>query len=455
MTDYLPQIMETMNDGLFLVGPEGLILLVNRSLEELTGFDKAELIGQPCDMFLCDACPESPTGTGAGDGCGLLNGRHHGPHKRRCTIAAKDGARIQVMKTSSTLTNSQGEVVGVIETIADLSELTKRDQLIEELSRLASRPLGFVSLLGHGQTIRRLRLQIEKTARSEEPILVTGPSGVWKWQAVEAIHALSLRGDGPLVRINCASIDRSDLDRELFGQARNNGTGRPYTGRIEAAHGGRVFLEEIEHLPLVCQLKLSRFLRTGLVERVGQDHGPETGAPVDALVIASVNCDLSALVRRKQFRKELLDQISAVTLDIPSLADHIEDLPRLVEAMISRINRRTGKRITGLSRRALELCQTHIWPGNLRELEATLDYGALTLDEGLIHAEHLPSTMLDQPVDDSPDQEDNPEKTALVAALKKAHGNQSQAARILGVSRVTIWNRMKKYRVDLKKVIQD
>lgn len=444
-----------MSDGLSLIGPDGRIMLVNRSLEEMTGFDKAELIGRPCDMFLCDACPDSTVESGSGGGCGLLTGGRQGPRKRRCTIAAKNGARIPVMKTSSTLTNSQGEVVGVIETIADLSELTKRDQLIEELSRLASRPLGFVSLLGHGQTIRRLRLQIEKTARSEEPILITGPPGVWKWQAVEAIHALSLRGDGPLVRINCASVDRADLDRELFGQIRSNGTGRHYTGRIEAAHGGRVFLEEIEHLPLVCQFKLSRFLRTGLVERIGQEQGPDRGAPMDALVIASVNCDLSALVRRKQFRKELLDQISAITLDIPALAEHIEDLPRLVEAMISRINRRTGKRITGLSRRALELCQAHIWPGNLRELEATLDYGALTLDEGLIHAEHLPSTMLDQPVYDAPDQDDDPEKTALVAALKKAHGNQSQAARILGVSRVTIWNRMKKYRVDLKKVIQE
>jgi len=269
---------------------------------------------------------------------------------------------------------------------------------------------------------------------------------------------LGRRKDGPYIQVNCAALNESLLESEFFGHVKGAFTGayRHREGRFEAAHGGDVFLDEIGDVPLSMQVKLLRVLETKQFERVG-DHRPVS---VDIRLIAATNRDLEKLVRENRFREDFFFRINVIPIHLPPLRQRMEDVPLLVEHFIRQLRSRSGKAITGLSPDAMQLLMSYSWPGNVRELKSVLEYAFVIAEKGPLRPDHLPATFArregdpcPRPLADAHPREEDDERTALVEALRQAGGNQTRAAMILGISRVTVWNRMRKYGIDLKRVI--
>lgn len=449
---YWKEIMNTMNDGLVIIDPNGTIRLVNSALERLTGYPREELLGRSCSIFKCDVCEAART-KGRGKWCLLFD--LGSTNMKRCLIARKDGCYVSVFKKASVLKDEKGRVLGAVETLTDISEIDKRDQKIEELSRLIDTDEGFHGLIGKSPVMRKVFMIIEKAAQSDAPVIIYGDSGTGKELAARAIHELGRRKEGPYIQLNCAALNESLLESELFGHVKGAFTGayRHRQGRFEAAHGGDIFLDEIGDVPISIQVKLLRILETKQFERVG-DHNPMFA---DVRIIAATHRDLSALVLDKRFREDLFFRINVIPIHLPPLRDRMEDIPLLVGSFIKQLRLKSGKGIRGMSHEAMNLFMRYHWPGNVRELKSSLEYAFVIAEEGLIEPEQLPAhigmdshnacLMQGQQLDSSG------EKKALLDALLAAGGNQSKAARILGISRVTVWNRMRKYGIDLRKTV--
>jgi two-component system, NtrC family, response regulator HydG len=446
------EIINTMNDGVVLISPDGIILMANRALEEISGYRREELLGRSCLVFHCDVC-EVVRSEGKGHWCELFDVGH--AHGKSCFLMRKDGSYVHVLKNASLLRDAEGNVLGAVETVTDISEIDKREERIQQLSRLLDENVSFHGLVGRSSQMQKVFALVQKVAQSDAPVIILGETGTGKELVAHAIHTLGKRRDGPYIQLNCAALNEALLESELFGHVKGAFTGA-YShreGRFEAANGGDIFLDEIGDVPLSIQVKLLRTLETKEFERVG-DHRP---IKVDVRIITATNRDLERLVAQGKFREDFFFRINVIPIHLPPLRERLEDLPLLVAHFLRQLQARSGKEISGLSAAAMELFLNHHWPGNVRELRSVLEFTFVTAEKGLIHPEHLPAPMMrpreprqgevQRRNDSIPD-----EKTALLEALAHCRGNQSQAARLLGVNRVTVWHRIKKYGIDLKEL---
>jgi PAS domain S-box-containing protein len=458
---YWKKIINTMNDGLTLVGPDGTILMVNNAFEQMTGYRSDEVLGMPCTMLKCDAC-ESSLKEKSDVWCTLFEQGREDMKRCHCHIMKKDGGYIPVLKNASVLKDDQGMLIGAVETITDISEISRLDQEVNKLSRQLDADGGFQGMIGKSDAMCKVFDVIRKAALSEAPVIIYGESGSGKELVALALHRLGHRKDGPFVQLNCAALNEALLESELFGHVKGAFTGayRHRPGRFEAAHGGDFFLDEIGDIPMSVQVKLLRVLETGQFEHVG-DHQPISA---DVRIIAATNRNLEELIAREQFREDFFFRINVIPIRLPPLRERTEDIPLLVNTFIRHLQKSTGKTITGLTRAAMEHFMTYHWPGNIRELKSALEYAFVIAENGLINCDQLPPRLADRSskpqtspsetpgVSGSrPRKIDSDEKKALIEALRQTSGNQSQAARLLGVCRVTVWNRMRKYGIDLKR----
>jgi PAS domain S-box-containing protein len=452
-TQHWYRIIDTMNEGLMLVGPEGTILMVNRSFGQLTGYTAEELIGRSCKLIGCDACESMLTAEGGGV-CKLFLPDQEELRRCRCAIIRKDGSLLPALKNASVLRDEQGNVLGAVETITDLREIDRLDQKVEILARRLG-DCEHHGIIGASPAMGKVFQLIEKAAHSDSPIIIYGESGTGKELVARAIHEQGRRKDGPYVQLNCAALNAALLESELFGHVKGAFTGafRHRMGRFEAAHGGDLFLDEIGDIPMPVQVKLLRVLETRQFDRVG-DHHPVS---VDVRIISATNKNLVELIAEKQFREDLFFRINVIPIYLPPLRQHKEDIPLLVTSFIQRLRRISGKPIAGLTAGALNLFMDYGWPGNVRELKSALEYACVVAEAGSIDIEHLPPQFTPPWAPACPGaaaMDGSPEKNALIDALRRSNGNQTRAARLLGINRVTVWNRMRKYGVDLKKVLQ-
>lgn len=454
------RIVNTMNDGLMLVGPDGRIKMVNQAFEQFTGYTSEEILGQPCTMLGCDACEVVLGGEGGG-WCSLF--AEEGEMKRcRCTIRKRDGSLLPALKNASVLRDETGKTLGTVETLTDISELDRLEDQVHQLSQRLEKEDSFFGLVGVSPAMQRVFEMIQKAALSDAPVIVYGESGTGKELAAQAIHKLGPRKDGPFIRFNCAAFNEALFESELFGHTRGAFTGahRNRVGRFEAAHRGDIFLDEIGDIPLSIQVKLLRVLESKQIERVG-DHEP---VDIDVRIISATNQNLKELIAGKLFREDLFFRINVLPIQLPPLRSRTGDIPLLIRTFIQRLREKTGKDINGLSREAMERVMKYPWPGNVRELKGALDYAFIIAERGLIRPEHLPPDLqgtenagpgihegLPRPASRPPTEN---EREELIRALREAQGNQTLAARILGINRVTVWNRMKKHGINLKKVME-
>ena len=447
---YWKAVVDTIQEGVMIVDPGGAIVAVNQALSELTGFNADELIGRSCATLNCATCRAKRDQEGH-HWCSLFEqGRMN---KQRCAVLRRDGRYVQVLKNASVLKNESGEVIGAVETLTDISGLLERDTAIEAFRRELSGRDTFHGMVGRSAAMQRVYDLIDNAADSDAPLAIYGESGTGKELVARAVHEQGKRSDRPYIKVNCAALNEALLESELFGHVRGAFTGahQGRTGRFEAANGGSIFLDEIGDLPMLTQVKLLRVLEEKVIERVG-DNQP---IPVDVRIITATNRNLEAMVSEGSFRQDLFYRINVIPVRIPPLRERIEDVPLLAESFFRTLQLKSGKDIRTISRQAMDLLMAYAWPGNVRELRSSFEYAFVTCQTTSIVPEDLPSSLCTtlpmrgeqgrttarRPTENREERK----KQELVAALREAGGNQSRAAEILGISRVTVWNRIKRY----------
>ena len=287
---------------------------------------------------------------------------------------------------------------------------------------------------------------VEKVAPTDATVLVLGESGTGKELLARSLHQLSSRREHRFMAINCAAIPENLLESELFGYEKGAFTGaaKQTPGKIEAASGGTLFLDEIGDMPAALQAKLLRFLQERVVERVGG----RKEIPVDVRVISATHKDLHDLIRSGEFREDLYYRIGEVTISIPSLREREGDALLLARVFLERISKQQGKQGHTFSKDAMAAIENYSWPGNVRELENRVK-------RAVIMAEHRQITAKDLELGgDSPDElatfnlreiRDRADRQAIVRALNHVGGKISQAADLLGISRPTMYDLLRKF----------
>ena len=439
-------IFETLMDGVLVVDPMGKIIAVNPAAERLTGYNSGELVGKSCRILDCTGCEIFGKGP-AEQWCGLY--ARGDVRAKKCLITNKDHRTVNVIKNATILRSKEGDVIGAIETLTDMSEIVRQQQEIVTLRKSLKMDEGYHGIRGNSHTMQDLYELIDNVAQTESPVMIHGESGTGKELVARAVHEAGQRNTKPFIKVNCAALNENLLESELFGHTKGAYTGADRTriGRFEASHGGTIFLDEIGDIPLATQVKLLRVLEEKEIERVG-DHTP---IKIDVRIISATNKNLEKLIAKGNFREDLYFRINVFPLSCPPLRERKEDIPIIVQSFIRSNNQKTGKKILGLSPEALEKLSAYRWPGNVRELRNAIEYAFVLCPSGGIGSQHLPPKISGtnvecvEPSDLRSSSDNVQEKEQLLEALRQSKGNQSETARRLGVSRVTIWKRMKKY----------
>lgn len=301
---------------------------------------------------------------------------------------------------------------------------------------------------GTSSAITRLRAHIDKIATVDAPVLISGESGSGKELAAQEIHLRSQRASGPFIAINCAAVAPALIHSELFGHERGAFTGasRDKQGLLEAASGGSIFLDEIGDLPLDLQASLLRFLQERVIYRVGATRT----IAVDARVIAATHVNLPQAVAEGRFREDLYYRLSVFPIRVPPLRERKDDLPLLTELIFSKYADERSPQLKGVSREALQAMARYDWPGNVRELINRVRRAMVLAEHRLIMPEDLdlPSAGPIGPIGEGLGSSRlSAERSAISDSLTRSGNNISQAARDLGVSRMTLYRLMAKHSI--------
>ncbi len=306
-------------------------------------------------------------------------------------------------------------------------------------------------IVGVSEGMRSIYSTIDKAAPTDFPVLITGKSGTGKELVAKALHHKSDRADRPLVVLNCGGVVPGLIQSELFGHEKGSFTSadKSRQGYFETADGGTIFLDEIGELPMEAQANLLRVLEEKLVRRVGGS----SSIPTDVRVIAATNRKLPEAVANGQFREDLLYRLTVVHIEIPPLCERRSDIEILANYYLRKLKLEGKSKAKGFSRRAVEAMLLHDWPGNVRELINRIKSAALLCDKQLIQPQDLklaPAYVRAHSNDQLGhttlrEAKEEAEREALVQTMEQVNSNVSLAAQTLGVSRVTLYNLLKKY----------
>jgi transcriptional regulator with PAS, ATPase and Fis domain len=334
----------------------------------------------------------------------------------------------------------------------DLSEFnTVFEQVTNILSKVEAKEL-FPEIVGQSKAVRGIFSQVLKIAPTDATVLITGESGTGKELIAQSIYQHSMRNERPFVKLNCVAIPEGLLESELFGHEKGSFTGATAQkkGKFELANSGTILLDEIGDMPLATQAKLLRVLQEKEFERVGGTRSIK----VDVRFMASSNKHLPRLVQDGSFREDLFYRLNVLSLYLPPLRDRREDIPLLAEYFLSRVSKPVK-----ISPAALQSLIGYSWPGNIRELQNTIERAAVMAENGIIQAYHIPhpitggvvgQSMNELPESASIDERlQEIEKKIIVDALIRADGVQVKAAQILGIKERSLWHRIKKYDIDV------
>jgi two-component system NtrC family response regulator len=292
---------------------------------------------------------------------------------------------------------------------------------------------------------------IEKIAPSDISTLLLGASGTGKELFAQAIHNLSNRSNKKLVAINCAAIPENLLESELFGYEKGAFTGavKQTIGKFEMADGGTIFLDEIGDLPYELQAKLLRFLQERVIERVGG----RKEIPIDARIICATHQNLAEHIKEGRFREDLFYRISEITINIPAVREREGDALLIAKAFLTRFNQEYGKSLRGFSPEAIQAIESYDWPGNVRELESKIKRAVIMTDGLLVESDDLDIGDTDSP--DTPPLNlkqirEEAERKAILRALQHANQSISDTAKLLGITRPTLYSMFEKYDIHPK-----
>jgi sigma-54 dependent transcriptional regulator, acetoin dehydrogenase operon transcriptional activator AcoR len=313
---------------------------------------------------------------------------------------------------------------------------------VHDLRRLLDERAQFHDLLGKSKAMQLVYQQIRDVARVDSTVLIEGETGTGKELVARAIHSSSHRKDNPFVAVNCAGLTESLLSSQLFGHKRGAFTGaiEDHQGLLEAANGGTLLLDEIGDIPMTVQNQLLRVLQEREIVRLGESRPRK----IDVRVLAATHKSLSDEAAKGRFRSDLFYRIRVARISLPPLRDRREDIPLLTASFLAQFSAASGKRVTEVSRDALRLLADHPWPGNVRELRSAIEFAMIGCRGAVIRPDDLPPEIL-RPEDFVSVIPGDPlidEKARFLEALDRSHGNRALAARLLGISRATLYRRL-------------
>src|SRR5579859_2736775 len=430
----LEAVFDQLSDALVLYNKDLVITGVNRAAEKLFGMTADEMTGKICkEVFRCAICDPD---------CGVLVGINQAVSMPRCTVRLRSEAgreRMAIMRTTQ-IHDDDGQLCGVVATVSDITEEAdpQKREIVAE-SRAMRDVLNFV----------------RRVASSEATtIMLEGESGTGKDLVAKTLHYQSLRQAEPFIAINCAAIPETLLESELFGYEKGAFTDAraQKRGIFELADKGTLFLDEIGEMPLSLQAKLLRVLEEQSFRRLGGLKDIN----LDLRVITATNKNLREAVKEGAFRQDLYFRLNVIQITIPAVRDRPEDILPLAQFFVSLYNDKFRRHIEGISPEAQQMLVAHSWPGNVRELRNAIERAMILEEASLLTTGSLPLTLTN-PLGDGAQQrttfqipeegislEDN-ERSLVVRALEKTGGNQTQAARLLRITRDTLRYKMKKF----------
>lgn len=341
----------------------------------------------------------------------------------------------------------------ILQIIKNAFEKSNLEKTVKTLKKEVIRHYGFENIVGQSKKMQEVYEMINKVLDNDSTVLITGESGTGKEIIARAIHYNGLRKDGPFIAVDCASIPETLIESELFGHEKGAYTGalRRKIGKFELANKGTLFLDEIGNLKMDIQAKLLRVLQEREFTRVGGNENIE----VDVRIIAATNANLEALMREGKFREDLFYRLNVVPINLPPLRERKDDIPLLVHHFLDIYNKEFNKKVT-ISQKVIDYFLEYQWPGNIRELENTIQRLVVTSDMPVIKVEDLPENI--KRLGEAKREEgvtvgmtlDEAEKYLIKETLISNNFNITQTAKMLGITRKTLHNKLSKYKIALK-----
>ncbi|MDQ7094467.1 sigma 54-interacting transcriptional regulator [Desulfosporosinus sp. PR] len=454
MNSFFQTLLDTVNEAVAVVSKEGTVSHWNTMAQEIYSIPQQNILGQPIANFF-----EQEALT-------TLKILDEGHPVRQSYHSPRPGTHVLI---NASPVIYEGDILGAISCEQDITQIVKLNEKLSNTSSelrnlqkkisLPDDPFG--KIIGKGKSIRHTISVARKISSSEATVLITGESGVGKELFAQAIHMAGPRANKPLIALNCGAIPPALFESELFGYRAGAFTGaerKGKPGKLELAHGGTLFLDEVGELPLSLQVKLLRVLQDRCFYRLGGTE-PIT---VNTRIIAATNRDLEKMMQAGDFREDLYYRLNVITLEVPPLRERTEDIPELVQAFLQESALKYHKSLPALDPAVMVAFLNYHWPGNVRELHNVTERLAVLADEGIIETQYLPlalqrskieplhlSKSITSPLLVNPKQFHNPQQLdQIFAALEKTHGNKSAAAELLGISRGTLYNRLRQYNLD-------
>ncbi len=426
-------LFDQMAEGVFTINSRWKITAFNRRAQEITGFSSEEVLGNYCwEIFRSDLCKSNcPLKRSIETGTACMD--------QDIRIVVKDGRSQSILVNTSAIRNNNNRVVGAIETFRLLTSANEENDISTESRKSMN------EIIGQSAPLKKILRLLPDVAASEASVIIEGEPGTGKELIARTIHQQSKRSGGPFISVNCSAISENLLDSELFGHAKDAFTGavNARVGKLELAKNGTLFLDEICDIKPETQIKMLRVLEERVFERVA---GIRT-IPMDTRIIAATNKSLAVEVREGRFREDLYYKLRTVPIYLPPLRERKSDIPLLVNHYIAKFNKKFGKKVKGIDTKVQKLLNQFSWPGNIRELERILEYAFVFVKGPIITSLHLPetgkNTLTARPERLNSSYLWEEEKLTIENVLKKTNGHRDDAAGILGISRTSLWRKMK------------
>jgi len=434
-------ILESISDGVFSVDLNWRITSFNPAAEKITGVKEEDALGAYCsEVFRCSLC---------GKQCALQETLKNDKAiiNKECYFINDQGQKVPVSLSTAVLKDRSGTVIGGAETFRDLSEIVS---LKKQLGKQHKSEL----LISHSPSMNSVIAMVEAVAQTSTTVLINGETGTGKEVTAKALHKLSLRSKQPFIAVNCAALPENLLESTLFGHVKGAFTGAVENklGYFARAQGGTLFLDEIGDISPALQIRLLRVLQESEYEPVGSQKLQKT----DARIITATNKDLLDLVAQGKFREDLYYRLNVIKISLPRLAERLEDIPFLVEQFIERFNLLHHKSIQGISADALLHLQEYYWPGNIRELENSIERACVLSQNSYIQLCCFPFANNEQSNKQETVKESHLvesrellEAQEITEVLEK-YPTKIAAAKALGIHKTTLFRKMKKYNIPFK-----
>lgn len=443
----LKLFLDSLEEGVLFLDEDRKVVAVNRAATQMIGHEEKNLVNL--------LCPSIFKGTECAQACEKRGHCALNPDWKASDII--QDLVLQRPDNTSVFLRMWAILFPPEENLPLYCAIILRDRSHEvELEQEVKERLQLGGMVGHSPAMQKLYTQILRAAPSNASVLLTGESGTGKELVAKALHDNSDRSKGPYVPVHCASLPENLLESELFGYAKGAFTGATLSkiGRFEAADGGTLLLDEIGEIPLGIQVKLLRVLQEREVVRLGENYA----RPIDIRIIAATHRNLAAMVECGEFREDLYYRLRVLPLHIPALRDRKEDIPMLANKLLDDLGKRYKRNNMRLAHETTLALESYDWPGNIRQLFNALEYALVNADDQNILLPHLPpevqissqpspntrthEPMLVRPYYRPPPQAEN-EMEVIAHMLAETGGNKAEAARRLGMSRTSLWKRLR------------